>query len=110
LLSHRETSHERIYFDLEDTHMSLRLVQAVADSENRDDLHLSRLLVLLGSADARKTTPATKAKAVEGITKLAKLDFLLRYPTLRIPGKATTLSGAWRPRDPVDDDWGGARA
>jgi hypothetical protein len=61
--------------------MSLRLVNAVADSENRDDLHLARLLVLLGSADARKTTPATKAKAVEGITKLAKLDFLLRYPT-----------------------------
>ena len=30
--------------------------------------------------------------------------------TVRIPGKATTLSGAWRPRDPVDDDWGGARA
>lgn len=61
--------------------MSLRLIQAVADSENQDDLHLGRLLVLLGSADARKTTPITKAKAVEGITKLAKLDFLLRYPT-----------------------------
>jgi len=30
--------------------------------------------------------------------------------TLRIPVKATTLSGAWRPRDPVDDDQGGARA
>src|SRR5450755_3759729 len=30
--------------------------------------------------------------------------------TVRIPGKATTLSGAWRPRDPVDDDRGGARA
>ena len=29
----------------------------------------------------RKTTPDTKAKAVKGITKLAKLDFLLRYPT-----------------------------
>jgi DNA invertase Pin-like site-specific DNA recombinase len=29
---------------------------------------------------------------------------------VRIPGKATTLSGAWRPRDPVDDDQGGARA
>jgi hypothetical protein len=29
---------------------------------------------------------------------------------MRIPGKATTLSGAWRPRDPVDDDHGGARA
>jgi hypothetical protein len=32
------------------------------------------------------------------------------FCTVRIPGKATTLSGAWRPRDPVDDDRGGARA
>ncbi|VVT10008.1 conserved hypothetical protein [Sphingomonas sp. EC-HK361] len=62
-------------------HMSLRLVQAVAETENLDDFHLGRLLVLLASADARKSTPSTKAKAVEGITKLAKLDFLLRYPT-----------------------------
>lgn len=61
--------------------MSLRLVRAAAESEDLDDLHLARLLVLLGSADSRRTTPATKAKAVEGITKLAKLDFLLRYPT-----------------------------
>jgi hypothetical protein len=29
---------------------------------------------------------------------------------MRIPEKATTLSGAWRPRDPVDDDQDGARA
>jgi hypothetical protein len=29
---------------------------------------------------------------------------------VRIPEKATTLSGACRPRDPVDDDQGGARA
>lgn len=61
--------------------MSLRLVKAVAETENLDDFHLGRLMVLLGSADARKSTTATKAKAVEGITKLAKLDFLLRYPT-----------------------------
>lgn len=61
--------------------MSLRLIQAVAETENLDDFHLGRLLVLLASADARKLTPATKAKAVEGITKLAKLDFFLRYPT-----------------------------
>jgi hypothetical protein len=61
--------------------MSLRLIEAVAETENLDDFHLGRLLVLLGSADARRTTPATKVKAVEGITKLAKLDFLLRYPT-----------------------------
>jgi|SRR5665213_1020929 len=61
--------------------MSLRIVKAVAEAENRDDLHLGRILVLLGSADARKSTPATKVRAIEGITKLAKLDFLLRYPT-----------------------------
>jgi hypothetical protein len=61
--------------------MSLRLVNAAAESENDDSLHLARLLILLGSADARKTTPSTKARAVEGITKLAKMDFLLRYPT-----------------------------
>lgn len=61
--------------------MSLRLVKAVAETENMDDFHLGRLLVLLGSADARKANLTTKAKAVEGITKLAKLDFLLRYPT-----------------------------
>jgi hypothetical protein len=34
----------------------------------------------------------------------------LNFARLRIPGKATTLSGAWRPGDPVDDDQGGARA
>jgi hypothetical protein len=33
-----------------------------------------------------------------------------RVTRLRIPVKATMLSGAWRPRDPVDDDQGGARA
>jgi hypothetical protein len=53
------------------------LVRAVAETENLDDFHLSRLLVLLRSADAR----GTAAHTVEGITKLAKLDFLLRYPT-----------------------------
>lgn len=61
--------------------MSLRMIRAMAEAENTDDLHLGRLLVLLRSADARKAKPETKARAVEGITKLAKLDFLLRYPT-----------------------------
>jgi hypothetical protein len=61
--------------------MSLRLVKAVAETESMDDYHLGRLLVLLRSSDLRRSTPETKAKAVEGITKLAKLDFLLRYPT-----------------------------
>lgn len=61
--------------------MSIKIVRAAAETENSDEFHLARLLLLLGSADARKSTPATKAKAIEGITKLAKLDFLLRYPT-----------------------------
>lgn len=55
--------------------MNLGLARAVAKAENTDDLHLARLLVLLQSADKRRGK-----KTVEGIMKLAKLDFLLRYP------------------------------
>lgn len=77
--------------------MSFRVIKAISDTENLDDLHLGRLLVLLWSADSRKSTPATKAKAIEGITKLAKLDFLLRYPTclertLKALGKDPSLA------------------
>lgn len=61
--------------------MSLRILKAAAETENTDDFHLGRLLVLIRGVDLRKKTAATKAKAVDGITKLAKLDFLLRYPT-----------------------------
>ncbi|TVV74740.1 hypothetical protein [Sphingomonas solaris] len=57
--------------------MSLNVLKAAADAENADGLHLARLLVLLRSADKANKT---KLKPVEGITKLAKLDFLLRYP------------------------------
>lgn len=56
--------------------MSLGVLKAAARAENADGLHLMRLLVLLRCADKRGRTP----KPVEGITKLAKLDFLLRYP------------------------------
>lgn len=56
--------------------MSLGVLKAAARAENADGLHLMRLLVLLRCADKRGKTP----KPVEGITKLAKLDFLLRYP------------------------------
>jgi hypothetical protein len=44
--------------------------------ESSDEFHMSRLLVLI---DAFSGTSRTEA--VEGITKLAKLDFLLRYPS-----------------------------
>lgn len=56
--------------------MSLGLLKAAARAENSDGLHLMRLLILLRCADKRGRI----AKPVEGITKLAKLDFLLRYP------------------------------
>lgn len=55
--------------------MSLRLIRAASQAERADDLHVARLLILLHAAGGRKGT-----KAVEGIMKLAKMDFLLRYP------------------------------
>lgn len=54
--------------------MSLRLIKAATTIENADELHLARLLLLLNEADKKSS------KAIEGIMKLAKLDFLLRYP------------------------------
>lgn len=80
--------------------MSLSVLKAAADAENTDSLHLARLLVLLRNADKRGRD---RAKPVEGITKLAKLDFLLRYPlylerALRALGKPPE-SAAVLPRE-----------
>ena len=56
--------------------MALELARALAATERDDDFHIARLLLLLaGHAGSR-----TKNKPMEGLTKLAKLDFLLRYP------------------------------
>lgn len=55
--------------------MSLRLVRATSKLEQKDSLHMARLLLLLRAAAGRKGI-----KPVEGITKLVKLDFLVRYP------------------------------
>lgn len=54
--------------------MNLRLIRAAAAAEKSDELHMARLLLLVSRADRGK------GKSVEGIMKLAKLDFLLRYP------------------------------
>lgn len=54
--------------------MSLRLIKAVSATENADELHLARLLLLLAQSDQRS------GSTMAGIMKLAKLDFLLRYP------------------------------
>ena len=55
--------------------MSMRLVRMAGRIESEDDFHVARLLLLLDAYAGRS------GKSVEGITKLAKLDFLLRYPT-----------------------------
>jgi hypothetical protein len=54
--------------------MALELVQAVARTELDDHLHMARLLLLLDAHAGKSNKP------VEGITTLAKLEFLLRYP------------------------------
>jgi hypothetical protein len=53
------------------------LMQALAELETSDELHEARLLVLL-----RAFAGKDGQERIDGLTKLAKLDFLLRYPTL----------------------------
>jgi hypothetical protein len=55
--------------------MALELVRALAATERSDDFHIARLLLLLEAGSGRD-----KSKPMDGFTKLAKLDFLLRYP------------------------------
>ncbi|GAA5233529.1 hypothetical protein FOZ76_08430 [Verticiella sediminum] len=54
--------------------MALELARALAATERDDNLHMARLLLLMAAHAGDKNRP------VEGLTKLAKLDFLLRYP------------------------------
>lgn len=53
------------------------IVRALTELEGTPDLHVARLLVLLGEFSGPDGTDR-----IEGLTKLAKLDFLLRYPTM----------------------------
>lgn len=53
------------------------IVKTIADLDAAPELHAARLLLLL---DAFSTED--DGKSVEGLTKLAKLDFLLRYPVM----------------------------
>jgi hypothetical protein len=54
--------------------MSLPIIYAAAKVELSDEHHLGRLLILIMSAGGKNK------KSIAGIMKLAKLDFLLRYP------------------------------
>lgn len=55
--------------------MTLSLIDIVSSLEENEPLHLARILLLL------KAFMKDDRSAVEGITKLAKLDFLVRYPS-----------------------------
>lgn len=52
-------------------------VQTVADLDQLPELHAARLLLLIEAFGENG-----QAGAIEGLTKLAKLDFLLRYPVM----------------------------
>jgi hypothetical protein len=52
-------------------------VRAVADLDQSPELHVARLLLLLEAF-----AEDNQSGAIEGLTKLAKLDFLLRYPVM----------------------------
>lgn len=53
----------------------MTLLEISSSLEENSDLHMARLLVLVGTFSGK-----TGDKTVNGLTKLAKLDFLLRYP------------------------------
>lgn len=53
------------------------LVKTIAVLDGEQHLHAARLLVLISAF-----TASEDGSAVEGLTKLAKLDFLLRYPVM----------------------------
>jgi hypothetical protein len=58
--------------------MSLRILQTAAAVENSDDFNEARLLLLLRAAAGTGSAP----KPMDGIMKLAKMDFFLRYPNM----------------------------
>lgn len=75
--------------------MSLDLVEIVTSLDRDEDVHLARILILL------KAFLRENSSAIEGITKLAKLDFLLRYPSCL--EKALVARGVPATNIPVDD-------
>lgn len=60
--------------------MSLKILQTAVAVENSDEFNEARLLLLLKAAAGKEQV----AKPLEGIMKLAKMDFLLRYPNILV--------------------------
>ena len=53
----------------------MNLLDTLSSLEENDNLHLGRILILINTFAGNSDTGK-----IEGLTKLAKLDFLLRYP------------------------------
>ena len=73
----------------------LNLIEIVTSLDSNEDVHHARILVLL------KAFQEPDKPALEGITKLAKLDFLLRYPASL--EKALLARGVKKVNIPIDD-------
>jgi len=70
--------------------MTLFLI--VANIETNDDLHLGRILILLKAFAGKKQN-----RAIDGLDKLAELDFFLRYPVYlerALPARGTSSDKA----------------
>lgn len=55
----------------------MNVIEAVVNLDQSSDLHAARILLLLNAF-----TKGDQLGSIEGLTKLAKLDFLLRYPVM----------------------------
>lgn len=64
----------------------MELFEILSELEENEDIHLGRLLLLINQFSINR-----KSNEIEGLTKLAKLDFLLRYP--KYLEKALTSKG-----------------
>jgi hypothetical protein len=75
--------------------MSFRLINLAAALEGADEAHEARLMILLLVAGRR----ADRVEPVDGIMKLAKMDFLLRYPNMLVRVLNHIGKGKKRARD-----------
>ncbi len=76
-------------------HVRVHRPRPIPEGDDSLEFHAARLLLLLRHAPG-------KVKKIEGRTKLAKLDFLIRYPTYllesaKIKGVETDLKASIRP-------------
>jgi len=86
--------------------VSLKILQLAAAVENSDEFNEARLLLLLEAASRKGETP----KPFDGIMKLAKMDFLLRYPNMLVralneigePKKSALTAAAAIPEEDKD--------